>query len=296
MEIYKKQEIEFEDKIADQYNSWYHQTYMERQIDSDFTNYLKKFIKKGDKVLDLGCGPASLWYRFIKIKSIDLIGVDISPNMIGVAKKLYPNNKFKVGDTENIPFKDKTFDVVICSSVLHHLPKTNDSFKEIGRVLKSGGILVGREPQTDLFIPETNLFIREMFSICRRISGRKSVYLTHEEPPIHKYHHAYKVRDFASELFKYFDLKQIESKYPFSYSFTKIDSVKFSKIILKIDDCLKYYKGNQFFYNALNKKSEGKTEANIYLEKIVTQSEKIPWKFLFKLGGLTLIFLFTDGK
>lgn len=46
------------------------------------------------------------------------------------------------GNTDQIPFKDKEFDVVICSSILEHIPENDFNFSEINRVLKDRGYLI----------------------------------------------------------------------------------------------------------------------------------------------------------
>lgn len=297
IENYKKQEIEYEDQIAGDYNTWYHQTYLEKHFTADFANFVKKYVKKGDKVLDLGCGPASLWGDFSKISGIELTGVDISPKMIGEAKKLFPKGHFKVGDSENIPYKDQTFDCIICSSVLHHLPKTDKSFQEIKRVLKPEGVLLGREPQIDQFMLNSNIWILRIIAVFRLISVKKTKYSSHEEPPIHQYHHAYKIDEFAKKMNKYFSIENIESKYPFSSHFSKVTNIKLAKSILALDKFLPFYKGNQFLYRSFNHQT-GKNNLNtgIYLEKLKTQSQKLPLKFLWKLLGLMIILIFSTDK
>lgn len=296
MEKYKQKEIEYENQIADFYNQWYHQSYIEKEIDKSFVRFLKMAIKKGDRVLDLGCGPASLWPELSKIKGIELIGVDISPKMIAAGKKLFPNGEFKVGDSENIPAKDKTFNVVICSSVLHHLPKTNRSFKEIKRVLKDDGILLGREPQTEQFIFNTKIWVRRIYYLFQLIAQKKIHYFAHEEPAIHEYHRTFKIKVFINEVKKHFQLDSFESKFPFSSLFTKITDVGLSKKILSLDESLKYFNGNQFFYKAISKTGEEKTQAESYLTKLFKNTQKIPLDFVMRLIGLTLLLLLSPSK
>lgn len=63
-----------------------------------------------------------------------------------VVKKLRYLKKVDIpvvaGNTDRIPFKDKEFDVVICSSILEHIPENDFNFSEINRVLKDGGYLI----------------------------------------------------------------------------------------------------------------------------------------------------------
>jgi SAM-dependent methyltransferase len=48
-----------------------------------------------------------------------------------------------VGDAENLPFDDATFDVAIMDAVLEHVPDASKAFSEVSRVLKPGGFFVG---------------------------------------------------------------------------------------------------------------------------------------------------------
>ena len=111
--------------------------------------YFKPFIKKGDKILDLGCGNGRL---FEIVNGAEYIGVDISEKMIQVAKKRYPQAQFLVTSPLSLPFSENTFDKVFCLSVLHHIPSSQlrvQFLREIKRVLK---------PQGPLFITVWNLW------------------------------------------------------------------------------------------------------------------------------------------
>lgn len=103
---------------------------------------LIKEVRAKDKILDLGCGNGLLVPEFIK-KDAFYTGVDISKELIKIARKKYPNTIFKVGDvTKKLPFKDKSLDWVFSFAVMHHLPNKKVRVKflqEIKRVLKVGG-------------------------------------------------------------------------------------------------------------------------------------------------------------
>lgn len=104
--------------------------------------YLKKFIKKGERILDLGCGNG----RLFEIKNdAEYFGVDTSSKMIEIAKKSYPQGKFFVTSPLSLPFQDQFFNKVFCLSVFHHIPSFKyrmQFLKEIKRVLKKDGVLI----------------------------------------------------------------------------------------------------------------------------------------------------------
>ncbi len=296
MENYKKSEIDYEKKIAKNYNKLYHSQPITKKYDLDFTNYVKKNVRKNDKVLDLGCGPASLWPELTKIKKIGLIGCDISPEMIKEARKYFPKNKFIVADSEKLPFKDEEFDMVICSSVLHHMPSPNKTFNEIKRILKPYGKVVGREPNDDHALDQVDPWITGAIASLSHLITRKEKFTTPKEPNVHKFHKNYKIADFIkNDLGHFFVIKDVVSKYPFSYLFVRINNAFYGNIILKTDQFLDNYKGNQFFYLAI-KDGYGKSEVlsyiNTYLKKLQenSNSKKVPLKFVKRLILLTAFF------
>jgi len=106
--------------------------------------YLKRFAKQGDKILDLGCGFGRL-NDVLKNLDIKYIGTDISFKQIALAKKSYPNKKFKKCDLLIQSFHNNSFDKIFCLSVIHHIPSTKyriKILKEIKRVLKPQGKLI----------------------------------------------------------------------------------------------------------------------------------------------------------
>src|SRR5262249_54435548 len=72
-------------------------------------------------------------------------GIDASPEMIATAErkalKAGVDIAFKTAIVEALPFPDATFDAVLCTLMLHHLPRAarQDAAREIRRVLKGGG-------------------------------------------------------------------------------------------------------------------------------------------------------------
>jgi len=79
-----------------------------QRVTEDFKKIISKHIK--GKVLDIGCGYGRIspWIK-------DYTGIDISPDLIEIAKREYPEKEFWVGDAKNLPFKDKEFDWAICA-------------------------------------------------------------------------------------------------------------------------------------------------------------------------------------
>ena len=88
-------------------------------------------------ILDYGCGEGVL-STLVTERGFKVIGIDISRPNIDVAKRVARQKgleiNFLIGDGENLPFKDKSFDLVIASHVLEHLPDIKHGFEELQRV------------------------------------------------------------------------------------------------------------------------------------------------------------------
>ncbi len=95
------------------------------------------------KILDAGCGTGLLGKK-LQLYG-DVVGVDISKDALYFSKKR--GVKVKKGSINHLPFKDKTFDILVSVDVLYH-KKVNDkkALKEFFRVLKPGGYLLLRVP------------------------------------------------------------------------------------------------------------------------------------------------------
>lgn len=105
-------------------------------------------IKSEDVVLDLGCGAGFDMFvtRRLAGEKARICGVDLTDQMLEKAQKNLSdagitNFEIKKVDSENIPYTDATFDVVISNGVINLSPCKNKLFEEIYRVLKPGGSL-----------------------------------------------------------------------------------------------------------------------------------------------------------
>lgn len=74
------------------------------------------------------------------------VGLDLTPEMIHVAQaKQLSNTEFLIGDSENLPFAEGSFDAIICANSFHHYPNPQDFFNSAYRVLRKGGRLILRD-------------------------------------------------------------------------------------------------------------------------------------------------------
>ena len=104
-------------------------------------------FKKGDRVLELGCGNAAQWEGRLGDlpENVNLTLTDMSPGMIHAASmKLGPaslHHRYGVVDIQDIPFDNGSFDIAIANFMLYHVPDLDRALSQVKRVLKPGGIL-----------------------------------------------------------------------------------------------------------------------------------------------------------
>lgn len=108
---------------------------------------LEPLLKKGDRLLDLGCGNGRL-RQFVGKDTIirgNYFGLDISQDLLDIARTKHASDHFFKGDMkEKFPFGDDNFEVITAIASFHHLLQKKDQhqcLQECFRVLKPGGII-----------------------------------------------------------------------------------------------------------------------------------------------------------
>ena len=114
----------------------------------DYPPILEELKKDGfEDLLDVGCGTGPM----VELLASELpgrryTGLDLTPRMIEVANaKGIEGARFVVGDAEDLPFDDESFDVIICANSFHHYPNPQAFFDGVARVLRPDGKLVLRD-------------------------------------------------------------------------------------------------------------------------------------------------------
>ena len=111
------------------------------ELEDSTARLVTKYAKSGDTILDVGVGLGRLLSRF---PTLQRYGMDISMSYLGIAKSKGIN--VCLADIEDMPYKIKLFDIVVCTDVLEHVIDLNYCLRNILDVLKAGGILIARVP------------------------------------------------------------------------------------------------------------------------------------------------------
>ena len=110
-----------------------------------FSKWLSEQIvpENNRKILELGCGTGDLWKDLIdSFYNCEIILSDFSEGMLAKAKGNLGEDTFnyEIIDFHNIPYSDKTFDVIISNHNLYHAVDLNKVLSEISRVIKEDGV------------------------------------------------------------------------------------------------------------------------------------------------------------
>jgi SAM-dependent methyltransferase len=91
--------------------------------------------------LDAACGTGRHTRQLARLGH-EVLGIDLTPEMLRRAAENVPEASFVVGDLRQVPADDEHFDVAVCGLALAHLPELDAAVGELARVLKPGGRLV----------------------------------------------------------------------------------------------------------------------------------------------------------
>ncbi|MFN9110923.1 MAG: class I SAM-dependent methyltransferase [Bacteroidota bacterium] len=183
------------------------------------------------KVLEIGCGHGGICVYASMNGASSVVGIDLSSEVLDIANSLKSefetkqlirknNIQFIKASTENLPFEDNSFDLIIADNVFEHVEDLDATLKECKRVLVDGGILfaptfpsilskAGPHLKYGTKIPWLHVFFTEK-AICSALFKRA---IKHPELKLFEYYEGLinKPNNFR-DVRKYKDLNYITNK------------------------------------------------------------------------------------
>jgi len=98
-------------------------------------------LRDGARVLDCGCGMGFYLMVMSRLWDLELVGLDMDPERLRWASEHGIEAELVEGDAQRLPFEDSSFDAVLLTEVLEHLPDDDAALSEVLRVLRPGGVL-----------------------------------------------------------------------------------------------------------------------------------------------------------
>jgi ubiquinone/menaquinone biosynthesis C-methylase UbiE len=95
-------------------------------------------VGRGSRVLDVGTGPGYVAAR-AAARGASVLGVDLSPGCIDLARRLHPELDFREGDAHRLSLPDASFDAAVANFLMPHLADHARAAAELARVLNEGG-------------------------------------------------------------------------------------------------------------------------------------------------------------
>lgn len=125
-------------------------------------------------ILDVACGTGDLTLDLLR-RGHRVTGVDLSEQMLALAKGKAPSATYLVADAEALPFADASFDAVTCAFGIRNFVHLEKGLGEMLRVLKPGGRLVILElatPDSPFLRPFYDLYARRVIPLLGRLLAR----------------------------------------------------------------------------------------------------------------------------
>ncbi len=116
-----KAAVDLFNKLAENYE----QKFMNVDLYINSLDFFCSSLKmENPKVLDMACGPGNVAsYLLAKSSDLEILGIDLAPNMIALAKKNNPNADFQLLDGRKMSAITKRFDGIMCAFLLPYLSK-----------------------------------------------------------------------------------------------------------------------------------------------------------------------------
>jgi ubiquinone/menaquinone biosynthesis C-methylase UbiE len=141
------------DLTATEYAERFHNHVQERPLDRAMLAGFAGLVNRDGVVADVGCGTGAAT-RMLADFGLNVVGIDLSPNMLAEARRRNPDLRFEVGSMTGMEYDDGCFDGICAWYSVIHIPDEllPQVFSEFYRVLRPGGLAlvafqVGEQPR-----------------------------------------------------------------------------------------------------------------------------------------------------
>ena len=139
------------DKYKETFETWnkiallYQDKFMKLNLYNDTYDFIcYSILKQNAKILEIGCGPGNITkYLLDKRPDFDILGTDISSNMIELAKENNPTASFSIMDCREIDNLSQKFDGIVCGFCLPYLSQSDTLkfIKDCSKLLNENGLI-----------------------------------------------------------------------------------------------------------------------------------------------------------
>ncbi len=197
---------ELQEKVKKDYDHIVEDFHRTRKSDWKEFKIFLKFIKEGQRLIDLGCGNGRFYDFIRKYKSVRYVGMDNNKKLLDKAGENFNRKLFVLGDMTKIPLEGNKFDVACAIASFHHIPSITlrkTALKEIHRMLKSEGILI--MSVWNLFQPKYKKYIwrariKGLFTFGK--FDMRDTFIPWGKSDVKRYYYAFKPRELRKLLAK----------------------------------------------------------------------------------------------
>lgn len=129
------------DTVAEEYATRLHAELEHKPLDKALLAALLEQTEPGTTIGDLGCGPGHV-AAWLAEKGARTVGIDLSPGMVAVGRRRFPQVEFREGDLLELPAGDAEFGSLTALYTIIHLEpgELHRAFEEMERVLRPSGL------------------------------------------------------------------------------------------------------------------------------------------------------------
>ena len=129
------------DLVAEEYVRRLYHELESMPLDCEVLERFARAVRDQGLVCEIGCGPGQV-ARYLHERGVAVVGLDLSPRMVELARQLNPGIEFQQGDMAKLPAQDRSWAGIVAFYAIIHLPRSEvvAVLREWWRVLQPGGL------------------------------------------------------------------------------------------------------------------------------------------------------------